>query len=350
MTQSSYDNESQLEPIYDKIQQLDKKLQNLEKSSQKVIVTGGKKDFQPKPLFVSQEELINLYNYLPNILLEYITPVSITADTYRAKTNNNIYLEYNLNGHYWVILTEYESHKNYWLVPNANRKNNFHRLQDRIKSLFIIQGDLNSYNYTLEKLAGIEILADGLKWYLIEKGYLQIGKTSPIEQLIKKLEKLKTENGEIPQNIIGLVESIDLYYQKTLNIEKEQKELTKAVVKITDIIITNNNKLTKTTNKLEQTIHKLEKEVYQTIDHNQQQNLENLATFEQNFEQKIKIISTKVSENYQEKQILRDDYEKLNKDFKQQQRKVKNINSNLGCLNFLLIVVVLVLSIILINI
>ncbi len=238
MTQSSYDNESQLEPIYDKIQQLDKKLQNLEKSSQKVIVTGGKKNFQPKPLFVSQEELINLYNYLPNTLLEYITPVNVTADTYRAKTNNKVYLEYNLNGYYWVILTESESQKDCWLVPNANRRNNFHRLQDKIKSLFIIQGNLDSYDYILQKPAKIEIFSNGLRWILIKQGCLQIGKTSPAEQLIKKIENIENnKNKEIPEIIIinsqnkisKLSNQIKEYQQKINSLENNIYKLQQTI-------------------------------------------------------------------------------------------------------------------------
>lgn len=85
-------NKQELESIYQKIQAFDKKCQELEKANQRIIVTGSKSQPQPKSINISEKELINLYSYTPQILREYATPVSITADTYREKTLGNIYL------------------------------------------------------------------------------------------------------------------------------------------------------------------------------------------------------------------------------------------------------------------
>ncbi|WP_373481077.1 hypothetical protein [Geminocystis sp.] len=66
MTEDIIQNISNSEPlnqIYHKFQEVDKKLKELEKATQKVIVTGGKSHPQPKPINVTEEELINIYNY-----------------------------------------------------------------------------------------------------------------------------------------------------------------------------------------------------------------------------------------------------------------------------------------------
>ncbi|WP_017296353.1 hypothetical protein [Geminocystis herdmanii] len=174
MSQNPF-NSQDLESIYYKFQQIDKKLQELEKANQRIIVTGSKSNPQPKPINISEEELINIYNYTPQILAEYASPVSITADTYRRKSQENIYLESTINGYYWVILTENAEDKFYWLVLNGNRKIDLHRFQNQIISLFnIIYEDDKKTNRNiipaLIKLSQLEILPSGTTWKLKEKG------------------------------------------------------------------------------------------------------------------------------------------------------------------------------------
>jgi WD40 repeat protein len=212
-----------LEPIYHEIQKLNKRLEKLEKSSQKVIVTGSNLNRLPKPLNLSEEKLLNLYNYAPQILREYATPLSVTAETYQKKTND-IYLEYSINGYYWLILSEKNLQQNYWLFPNGERQINFYRLEHQIKSLFTIQGDISKQDssFTLEKPAKIEIFPSGKKWQLIAKGKIKMRQESPAQKLLLELEKITNETAEIPATLQELLTLLKSYNQSKYQPEKEK--------------------------------------------------------------------------------------------------------------------------------
>ena len=233
-------NESKLEPIYLKLQQLEQQINELQKSGHKVVVTGGLPNKQPQPLKISREELICLYNYLPQVLSEYATVVTLTNDTYREKTNGQIFLEIANKGYYWVILTEDEEHKYYWLLPNGKIKISLHRLQNTMEYLYIIEGEKPYKNseFTVEEPAIISILGDGKTWQLKTKGRIQVGQLSPAAKLLTELEKLTKNDGKVPsslQQLLNLVKEANnkgsLIHQQNASLEtafiKQQTQLEK---------------------------------------------------------------------------------------------------------------------------
>ncbi|MGI0480961.1 hypothetical protein ACN4EE_09225 [Geminocystis sp. CENA526] len=290
-----------LKKVYQKIQALDKKCQELEKANQRIIVTGSKSQPQPKPINISEEELINVYNYTPQILAEYATPVSETADSYRRKSPDNIYVEYANNGYYWVILREENNERFYYLVPNGNRQINLHRFQNNLKSLFIIQGKIqsNNSNLTIEKLANLEILPSGYSWQLLDKGIIKIDKPSSMNKLLNELQKINTQSGEVPNNISNLLSLVHEDHQNLIIVTEGQKKLE---IYIFDTI----NKFLKLKDKLEVNTNKLEVNV-----NHQQQEIKQLKNKEEQNNQQINLIDQKTNKLKESMQILLDNVSSL---------------------------------------
>ena len=155
-----------LEKLFNYIHKLEQRLTTLE-TKETVIVKGHLETKQPKPLNISEEQLINLYHDVPQILTEYVVEASLTADSYRQKTNGKIILEHTARGNYWVVLLEEKPKKNYYLLPNGNIKLRLHRLNS-ILSLFELTGAKvdNSNEFTLLKPASISIFPNGKQWQL----------------------------------------------------------------------------------------------------------------------------------------------------------------------------------------
>jgi len=285
----------ELEAIYSKFQEIDKQLNKLEKATQKVIITGGKSNPQPKPINVTPEELINLYNYTPQILSAYATPVSINAQTYRQKEPDQIELEYTISGYYWVILIESQEGKYYYLVPNGNLKINFSRLRNYLELLFLLQGNFlnNGNEFILTKLAKLEILPSGETWILKEKGEI-FSKISPGDLLLKELEKFKDNEDKIPDNIEKLLTVLKDYYTETLKVKARLYIESENIVELYE-----KNKFT----------------------------VETLKNQDEKFNNFNSKLTTKT--NNQSTQI------------KEQKMEISKIRTNLGCLNFVVIILLL---------
>ncbi|WP_330202444.1 hypothetical protein [Cyanobacterium sp. Dongsha4] len=293
---------SELEEIYKKFHEINIKLQELEKKADRIIITGGKLDKQPKAINITLEELVNIYNYIPQILSEYATPVSLSIKTYREKTED-IELDYQDNGYYWVILLENQGIKNYYLLPNGNKKINFIRLQNYINFLFTLHGnclDIGN-NFSLIKCADLEILPNGLSWILREKGEI-ISKITPSDLLLKELINFQGEDKKIPDGISKLLDVLNSYYHETLKvkdrlyIESENiVELEEKITQLNDTFISNN------------------RQVYSLIDVKEKSILERVMQMDRQLSDKIA----------------------------QQDKEISGLRSNLGCLNFLVVILVL---------
>lgn len=293
---------SELEEIYKKFHEINIKLQELEKKADRIIITGGKLDKQPKAINITLEELVNIYNYIPQILSEYATPVSLSTKTYREKTED-IELDYQDNGYYWVILLENQGIKNYYLLPNGNKKINFIRLQNYINFLFTLHGnclDIGN-NFSLIKCADLEILPNGLSWILREKGEI-ISKITPSDLLLKELINFQGEDRKIPDSISKLLDVLNSYYHETLKvkdrlyIESENiVELEEKITQLNDTFISNN------------------RQVYSLIDVKEKSILERVMQMDRQLSDKIA----------------------------QQDKEIRGLRSNLGCLNFLVVILVL---------
>lgn len=293
---------SELEEIYKKFHEINIKLQELEKKADRIIITGGKLDKQPKAINITLEELVNIYNYIPQILSEYATTVSLSTKTYREKTEY-IELDYQDNGYYWVILLENQGIKNYYLLPNGNKKINFIRLQNYINFLFTLHGNCLDVgnNFSLIKCANLEILPNGLSWILREKGEI-ISKITPSDLLLKELINFQGEDKKIPDSISKLLDVLNSYYHETLKvkdrlyIESENiVELEEKITQLNDTFISNN------------------RQVYSLIDVKEKSILERVMQMDRQLSDKIA----------------------------QQDKEISGLRSNLGCLNFLVVILVL---------
>lgn len=218
-------NNYDLEKIFNYVQSLEKRLTKLE-AKEAVIITGSLENKQIKPLTISVEKLIDIYNDVPQVLTEYVIEVTLTAETYRQKTDGQVILEYIVRGNYWVILLENRQEKNYYLFPNAQIKLRLHRLKS-IEYLFNLQGEkiINSHEFILLKPALISIFPNGKKWQLKDKGLLRIDKKSPASRLVSELEKIADDEGKIPVSLKELLASLETLNKHKLELKAEIKSL-----------------------------------------------------------------------------------------------------------------------------
>ena len=209
MSNTSLDAES-LNSIYTKIQELDQKIKEIE-NNRNLIVTSANNKYQLNPLQITPEELIDIYNYAPILLKEYAIPVSVNRNIYNNYVSRKTYLQADITGYYWVIVIEEDHGKNYFLVPNGNKRLNLHRLQSQVNLLFTFKGEKPSLNssFTLEKLGQMEILPSGNEWEFRQKGSIQIGKSSSGIKLLNELENITNENGEIPKSLEELLKLVE---------------------------------------------------------------------------------------------------------------------------------------------
>ncbi|HIK37304.1 MAG: hypothetical protein NZ901_08725 [Geminocystis sp.] len=267
--------ESDLQSIYEKIQDLQQRLSQLEQRNQTVIISGGKPNIQPQPLRITQEELVNIYNYAPQILLAYVTPVAVTAHTYTQQDPHQVTLEYSPSGHYWVVLTETEAGKSYWLLPHGGRRIDFNRLRSRIELLFDLQGDshyLNT-NFNLEKPAQLRILPGGTSWQLVEKGYIISGKVSPAQKILSEIENLRDSQGKIPDSFNSLLENIQnisKYNSEDKNINAEIKKIKESLTQVIDRVIEYKSYFTEKLNKTNEELEQKLREYRETAEKNTQ--------------------------------------------------------------------------------
>jgi hypothetical protein len=220
-------NNSELEKIITYVQKLEKRLKQLE-SKEAIIVQGFLQNQQPKPLKISVDKLINLYNDIPHILTEYAIEVSLTSQSYRQKSlNQNIILEKVIKGNYWaILLVENIEEKKYYLLPNGNRKIRIYKLQT-INNLFNLKGlkNSNEEEFILIKPCQLNILPSGKEWGIKEKGELLIGKKSPLQNLTLELGKLTKNEKEIPASLQQLLNILTKINQDNSQLIKEIKLL-----------------------------------------------------------------------------------------------------------------------------
>lgn len=225
-------NDPELHKIFNYVQKLEKRLIDLE-SKEAIIVEGSLKNQQPKPLQLSLDKLIDLYNDVPHILTEYAIEVSLTAESYQQKTNKQVILEKVIRGNYWVILLENIEEKSYYLLPNGNKKLRIYKLKT-IDNLFIIKGEknLNTEEFTLVKPAFLEILPSGKEWQILEKGELYIEKKSSASKLVSALEKIAENETIFPQNLEKLLIILEKLNQGNSTINAQIKLLDERLQKL----------------------------------------------------------------------------------------------------------------------
>jgi hypothetical protein len=140
----------------------------------------------------SEKDLIEIYNHVPQVLLNKIIKVSITE-------NDPLFLREERNGNYWVIKTEVGI---YWLLPKANFKINTHNI-NTVKYWFDCQGYQpdDSKEFTLIKLAQVSVVPNKQQWKLEVKGGLNFGNPSLSSQLKLELEQTKEDYKQLQSQL-----------------------------------------------------------------------------------------------------------------------------------------------------
>lgn len=225
-------NNHNLEAIFNYVHKLEKRITELEQK-EAVTITGYLESKFPKPIDISEEKLIDIYNDVPQILAEYAVEASLTAETYRQKTDGKVILEHTVRGNYWVILLEQQPEKKYYLVPNGNIKIRLYRLQT-IEYLFTLKGEkiVNSTEFNLLNPALIYILPNGNQWQLQQKGLLNIGKDSPAKKLVSELEKIAEDESKIPSRLPELLTLLEKINQDKIELKAEIKSLRNRLIKL----------------------------------------------------------------------------------------------------------------------
>ena len=147
---------------------------------------------------LSEDELIEAYNYAPRVLSRKAIKVSKIDLKGRRSSNSGVLLGEERNGNYWVMVTE---KGDYWLLPKVNfRINSFNK--DTVKSLFKFNGSLSedAREFILVELAKVSLTPGGDQWQLEERGVLNFGGTQ-LFQLQLELEGVKEERKKLESEL-----------------------------------------------------------------------------------------------------------------------------------------------------
>lgn len=224
---NSYQN---LEPLIEKLNQLEDKINSLEKSRESenytaelknaVRVEGAVNLPQLCKLNLSTSKLVEIYNDVPEVLASSAIEVTLTPETYRGNTYGEIFVEKFRNGNYWAIAKD---NVNYWLVPKGNIKINTHK-QKTLKSLFTFEGNQldQDFRFTLVKPATASVMPNGKSWKLQEGGILDFNNVPFSSQLETELVDIRQEQ----KNFKLLLEQAEAERKEIRsNIEKFSNEM-----------------------------------------------------------------------------------------------------------------------------
>ena len=171
-------------------------------SSKLTNSVGLKKTLETLPrgwISLSEDELIEAYNYAPRVLSRKAIKVSKIDLKGGRSSNSGVLLGEERNGNYWVMVTE---KGDYWLLPKANfRINSFNK--DTVKSLFKFNGSLSedAREFILVELAKVSLTPGGDQWQLEERGVLDFGGNSQLSQLQSELEGVKEEREKLESEL-----------------------------------------------------------------------------------------------------------------------------------------------------
>ncbi|MDJ0716939.1 MAG: hypothetical protein QNJ54_22435 [Prochloraceae cyanobacterium] len=187
------ESEKKLNELQDRLKLLEQFLETEKNlSTPKAIkITGALELSKIIKIDLSETKLVEIYNDCPQVLYSSIVPVSVTADSYRQKTQGQIFLERAGRGNYWIVATKDEK---YWLLPNSKISVNIHKLKT-FQFLFNCIGKDSSKNdeFTLNQPARVAILPSGQEWKLEKKGRLVFGNDSRSSQLQLQVEHINEE-------------------------------------------------------------------------------------------------------------------------------------------------------------
>lgn len=152
-------------------------------------------EFVPKPLQrvkLSSNQVVELYNNIPQILAPIAIKTHLTAKSYR-NSNNGIWLERSPQGKYWLIPTYSEKQQSQdFLVPAGDIEINFAKLK-KLNILFDIALDHNKeYTFFLQEPGQLKLHSSGQVWHLEKKGILSNQKQPSLyDKLHAKIKELE---------------------------------------------------------------------------------------------------------------------------------------------------------------
>ncbi len=185
-----------------------------------VEVTGSLELSQLNIVDISVLELINIYNEVPQILNNVSIQVSLTAESYRQQTGNDIYLENNKQGNYWIIATENDT---FWLVPKLNIKINSNIIRN-LEYLFKCDGYQSNTKNDFALVKPGKIIAVGNLWKLETPGELDFTKTFKTVDFLTEINQLKQELQEVKQQFKEFPE-INQFKQELQEVKQKINEI-----------------------------------------------------------------------------------------------------------------------------
>ncbi len=269
-----------LDYLKQKINQLEDKVEKLlssqaaSNSHNAVQVTGALETNKIKTLQVSPQQLVNIYNDVPQVLLEYIKRVSLTEESYRNKDKGLIILEEAPRGNYWVITTRETNRERHWIVPNGNVYFNIFQTQS-LRYLFQVEGEnFNDLSeFILREPARVALEPNGREWKLEKKGILHLGKTALSSKLPldSEFDEQQEKSRVVENELFTFIKKIE---KETI---KKSKQALHSVSKYDSHLKEQLTKINNTNNELETT--KIKTNI----------KIENLQSRQKKIDKKIKI-------------------------------------------------------------
>ncbi|WP_013325745.1 hypothetical protein [Gloeothece verrucosa] len=185
-------------------------------------VTGFLQQAKVNKVELSESQLIEVYNEIPQLLSAYAVKVALTPESFREPTEGNIFLEESETGNYWIIRTGNEIHL---LVPKVSLKFDIYKLKT-VQHLFSFQGEVKSQNseFFLMSPAKVSWLSNGKQWKLEDKGELYLlglgeifqgsqerdGRLQERQKLLCLLEQVLKENQVLRSQMEGLQSRLEV--------------------------------------------------------------------------------------------------------------------------------------------
>ena len=187
-----------------------------------VMVTGAFNTEKIIPVNISEEEIIEVYNEVPSVLLRNSIVTGLTEVSYREYSGDQpIILQPDDYGKYWLIVSDED---NIFVIPSIEVKSYIYRLKSMAK-VFDFQGDSPSTDnyYLLIKPARFQVLPSGREWKLEEKGVLEFTNRAGKGSLAKSLHK-SIQNNQTNTNL-----EISKIHQELNEIKSQLKQVTPQV-------------------------------------------------------------------------------------------------------------------------
>ena len=189
-----------------------------------VLVTGSLEIPKINAINISKNQLIEIYHDIPQLLSEYIFKVSLTPESYRQKTQGQIFLETVNRGNYWIVATKYDNKEQYWLLPAANLTINLHQLKT-FQYLFNLVGTPSeTIEFQLNEPALVSRFPSGKTWKLEKQGTIKFSSNRPSSQLIFDLEKTNQKYQKLQSHYEILTQHFSEVKHQLKQLEKELKQ------------------------------------------------------------------------------------------------------------------------------